>query len=141
MTKRKSNYVGPKIINTLLPIGLAFFIGGIIILCIGENPLEAYQIMLGKSLFTVKGFLNTLHYASPLLLTGLAIAITFKANIFNMGVEGQLLLGGFFAGITGASLNLSNSVAEKLICMLVGMICGVLFALIPAILRAYFHVD
>ncbi len=141
MSKRKSNYIGPKIINTLLPIGLAFFIGGIIILCIGENPLEAYRIMLGKSLFTVKGFLNTLHYASPLLLTGLAIAITFKANIFNMGVEGQLLLGGFFAGITGAALNLSNSVVEKLICMLVGMVCGVLFALIPAILRAYFHVD
>lgn len=52
--------------------------------------------------------MNTLHYASPLILTGLAIAITFKANLYNMGVEGQMLLGGFFAGITGAYLNISN---------------------------------
>ena len=36
--------------------------------------------------------MNTLHYASPLILTGLAIAITFKANLYNMGVEGQMLL-------------------------------------------------
>ena len=61
MTKKKSSYIVPKIINTLLPIGLAFFIGGIIIACIGENPLEAYQIMLGKSLFTVKGFLKRIY--------------------------------------------------------------------------------
>ncbi|MDD3402124.1 MAG: ABC transporter permease [Hespellia sp.] len=141
MTKKKSDYIGPKVLNTLLPVGLAFLIGGIIILCIGENPLEAYRIMLGKSLFTAKGFLNTLHYASPLLLTGLAIAITFKANLFNMGVEGQLLVGGFFAGIAGASLDLTSPVMQKVVCMLVGIGCGVLFALIPALLRAFFHVD
>ena len=117
MKKSKVSYIGPQILNTLLPVALAFFIGGIIILCIGENPIEAYSMMLGKSLFTTRGFLNTLHYASPLLLTGLAIAITFKANIFNMGVEGQLLFGGFFAGIAGATLNLSSSILEKAICM------------------------
>ena len=141
MSQKKTNPIGPKIVNTLLPVALAFLIGGIIIACIGESPLEAYRIMLGKSLFTAKGFLNTLHYASPLLLTGLAIAITFKANIFNMGVEGQLLFGGFFAGIVGASMDLSSPILEKIICMLVGMFCGVLFALVPAILRAYFRVD
>lgn len=141
MSQRKTNPVGSKIVNTLLPVALAFLIGGIIIACIGENPLEAYKIMLGKSFFTVKGFLNTLHYASPLLLTGLAIAITFKANIFNMGVEGQLLFGGFFAGIVGASMDLGSPISEKIVCMLVGMLCGVLFALVPAILRAYFRVD
>ena len=48
MGKSKSSYIGPKILNTLLPVGLAFFIGGIIILCIGENPIEAYSMMLGK---------------------------------------------------------------------------------------------
>ena len=141
MKNSKTGCLGPKILKTRLPVGLAFFIGGIIILCIGEDPLEAYGIMLGKSLFTGKGLLNTLHYASPLLLTGLAIAITFKANIFNMGVEGQLLLGGFFAGIAGASLDVSSPVLAKILCMLVGMACGVAFALVPAVLRAYFHVD
>ena len=86
--------------------------------------------------------MDTLHYASPLILTGLAIAITFKANIFNMGVEGQMLLGAFFAGITGAYLPATmNPVLTKAICFAVGILCGMIFALIPAILKAYFHVN
>ena len=105
-SEKKFN-IFPKIVNTLLPVLLAFLIGAIIIAAIGENPLTVYRIMLGKSLFTAKGLSNTLHYASPLLLTGLAIAITFKANIFNMGVEGQLLLGGFFSCFVGASLQIA----------------------------------
>lgn len=137
----KKLMLGPKLANTVLPVFLAFLIGGIIIAVIGENPFTVFGIMLGKPLFTLKGFGNTLHYASPLILTGLAIAITFKANIFNMGVEGQLLLGGFFAGIAGASIQTGSPVLHKLLCMLIGMACGMLFALIPAFLKAYFHVD
>ena len=133
---------GKRLVNSVLPVLLAFVIGGIVILMIGENPLDTYGILLGKSLFTAKGFLNTLHYASPLILTGLAIAVTFKANIFNMGVEGQLLLGAFFAGIVGTSLPASlNPVAARLICLAVGILCGILFALVPAILKAYCHVN
>ena len=139
-SEKKFN-IFPKIVNTLLPVLLAFLIGAIIIAAIGENPLTVYRIMLGKSLFTAKGLSNTLHYASPLLLTGLAIAITFKANIFNMGVEGQLLLGGFFSGLVGASLQIGSPVLHKIICMAVGMLFGVLFALVPALLKAFYHVD
>ena len=132
---------GPKLFNSILPVLLAFGIGAIVMLMIGQNPLEAYRIMLGKSLFTEKGFLNTLHYAAPLVLTGLAIAVTFKANIFNMGVEGQLLFGGFFAGIVGAYLPVADPLLHKLLCFGVGMLCGVAFAMVPALLKAYFHVD
>lgn len=132
---------GPKLLNSILPVLLAFGIGAGVILLIGEDPLHAYGIMLGKSLFTQKGLLNTLHYAAPLLLTGLAISVTFKANIFNMGVEGQLLFGGFFAGIAGAFIPVADPLLHKLLCFAVGMGCGVLFAMVPALLKAYFHVD
>ena len=121
--------------NSLLPVLLAFAIGGIVIAAIGENPLETYWILIKQSLFTQTGFMNTLHYASPLILTGLAIAITFKANIYNMGVEGQMLLGGFFAGIAGAYITGVSPILHKLICILVGIVCGMLFALIPALLK------
>lgn len=133
---------GKRLINSVLPVLLAFLIGGIVIVMIGENPLQTYKILLGKSLFTTKGFLDTLHYASPLILTGLAIAVTFKANVFNMGVEGQMLLGAFFCGIVGSSLPTTlNPVVTQLICIAVGMLCGILFALVPAILKAYCHVN
>jgi simple sugar transport system permease protein len=134
-------HVSARIFNSLMPVLLAFFIGGIIILFLKENPITVYGIMMGRSLFSIRGFLNTLHYASPLILTGLAIAVTFKANIFNMGVEGQMLLGGFFAGIIGAFLPVSNPISHKLLCILGGMSFGILFAIIPAILKAYFKVD
>ena len=132
--KKKDNIV-KGIVNSVLPVVLAFVLGAFIIVAIGENPLETYGVLIQKSLLTGKGFMNTLHYASPLILTGLAIAITFKANLYNMGVEGQMLLGGFFAGITGAYLNISNPFLSKLICFLVAIACGMVFALIPALRR------
>jgi simple sugar transport system permease protein len=133
--------LGIRFLNSLLPVILAFIIGGIVILFLGDHPLEVYRIMMGKSLFSVRGFLNTLHYAAPLVLTGLAIAVTFKANIFNMGVEGQMLLGGFFAGLFGIFMPVSNPALHKTLCILAGMSFGMIFALVPAALKAFFKVD
>lgn len=132
----KKKAITKEILNTIVPVIIALFIGAIIILAIGENPLTTYGIMIQKSLLNVNGFLKTLHFASPLILTGLAIAITFKANIFNMGVEGQMLLGAFFAGVFGFSFNLPPFIYIPL-CLLTGGIVGVLFALVPAILKVY----
>lgn len=86
---KKKDSIIKGIVNSVLPVILAFAFGAIIIAAIGESPLETYGVLIRKSLLTEKGFMNTLHYASPLILTGLAIAITFKANLYNMGVEGQ----------------------------------------------------
>ena len=141
MKKRNSRHVEVKILNSILPVLLAFFIGGIIILAIGENPLETYKVMMEKSLFNMKGITRTLQLAAPLLLSGMAIAICFKANIFNMGVEGQLVFGGFMAGIAGHYIAGMNPMAHKLLCFVIGIGCGMIFALVPALLRAYFHVD
>ena len=127
--------------NSLIPIFSAFLIGAVLIVGIGENPLSAYGILLGKSLLTGKGLLNTLHYASPLFLTGLAIAITFKANIYNMGVEGQMLIGGFFAGIVGAYAPIQNDIAGKLFSFLIAALCGMVLALLPALLKVCYRVN
>ncbi|MBS6397898.1 MAG: ABC transporter permease [Clostridiales bacterium] len=141
MTEKKLNGICRSLLNCLLPIIFAFLIGAVVMLAIGENPLEAYGVLLKKSFFTSVGFQNTLHYAGPLVLSGLAIAITFKANIYNMGVEGSLLMGGFFAGIAGANLAGMPSVAAKFICFGVAIVCGVVFALIPAVLKVKFRAD
>lgn len=129
------------VLNAVVPVLAAFAIGALIILGIGEDPIAAYGYMLGNTLFTWTGFLKTLHFAAPLILTGLAIAITFKANIFNMGVEGQLLGGAFVAGILGSSLKGLPAAVHIPLCLIVGVIVGVLLAVIPAVLRAYFDVN
>jgi len=128
-------------INSILPVFAAFFLGAIIILFVDENPISTYYQMLSLSLFHLDGILRTLHVAAPLILTGLAIAITFKANIFNMGVEGQALLGGFFAGIVGAQARGLPPALNISFCLLVGVASGMAFAMIPAILKAFFHVN
>ncbi len=129
------------LMGILAPVIAAFFIGAILILAIGENPLLTYRIMIEKSLFSVPGLAKTLHIASPLVLTGLAIAITFKANVFNMGVEGAAVLGGFFAGVVGFSVHGLPPVLHITLCLLTGVITGMVFTLIPAVLKAYFKVD
>lgn len=130
-----------NLLNSAIPVLLALLVGAIVILSIKENPLTTYWVLVKKSLFTLKGFSSTLHYAGPMILTGLAIAVTFKANIFNMGVEGQFLVGGFFAGVVGSMVGGFDPITSKIIVLLVGMLCGMLFALIPALLKAYFRVD
>lgn len=128
-------------LSILVPILAAFVLGAVLIALIGENPILTYKIMIQKSLFDTSGILKTLHFASPLILTGLAIAITFKANIFNMGVEGATVLGGFFAGVVGFSLQGLPPLVHVTLCLLTGIITGMLYTLIPAILKAYFKVD
>ncbi len=130
-----------SLINSLLPVLLAFLIGAVIIILIGQDPFTTYGVMISKTLLDWKGFLKTLHFASPLILTGLAIAITFKANVFNMGVEGQMLVGAFFSGVVGFTFKGLNPFVHMALCLLVGIVCGMIFALIPAVLKAYFKVN
>lgn len=129
------------LLNSLLPVLAALIIGAIIITLLGENPIAAYEYMLGQTILDGQGFLKTLHFACPLILTGLAIAITFKANIFNMGVEGQLLGGAFAACVIGFSCPGLPATIHITLCLIVGIVCGVVLALLPALLKAYFHVN
>lgn len=138
---RKNSNLKYSVSNALLSVVAAFAIGILIMLAIGADPFDTYYQMISQSLFTFDGLMRTLHVAAPLILTGLAIAITFKANLFNMGVEGQMLLGGFFAGIVGTKLQNIPAPFHILICLFIGILCGALFALIPALLKAYFKVD
>ena len=68
--KRKEN-LAKTILNSVFPVILAFIIGAVIILAIGEDPIETYGILIRKSLLSSKGFMNTLHYAAPVSYTHL----------------------------------------------------------------------
>lgn len=139
--KQKIINFGFATLNSVIPILLAFIFGAIAILVAKENPLEAYGILFGKSLFQWSGFMKTLHQASPLILTGLAIAFSFKAGLFNMGIEGQLLTSGFVVAILGNKwASLPASVLVPLL-LLIGILVGVLTAVIPTLLKAYFNVN
>ena len=82
------------ILVPLLSLFLALALSMLVMLAIGENPIEAIGIMLGGALGSTQGLGYTLYYATNFIFTGLAVAIAFHASLFNIGGEGQAMLGG-----------------------------------------------
>ena len=141
MEKSKQKAAVRNVLSTVIPIVAAFVIGGIVIAVIGEDPIATYGVLIQQSLLSYAGLMKTLHFAAPLILTGLAIAITFKANVYNMAVEGSAVLGGFAAAVVGFSLHIQMPVLHIAVCAAAGIAVGVLYTLIPALLKAYLGVD
>jgi ABC-type uncharacterized transport system permease subunit len=91
----------------VLALLTAFAGGGLLIAAIGDDPFAVYGLLLGSALSWPDGIGYTLFYATPLIFTGLAVAVGFRAGLFNVGAEGQLYAGAFAAawvGITCAGL-------------------------------------
>jgi len=125
-------------IAPLLALLLAFAVGALFIAAIGENPLEIYGLMLQGTLGSGYGIGQTLFKATPLVFTGLAVALGFRAGLFNIGVEGQLYLGAFAAAMTGTALAHLPAIALLPLCVLAAALAGALWAAIPGALKARF---
>jgi ABC-type uncharacterized transport system permease subunit len=122
----------------VIAVALALAVGAVFILAIGEHPIEIYALMFRESFGTGYGLGQTLFKATPLLFTGLAVALGFRAGMFNIGVEGQLYLGGFAAALAGlacASLAWPLPLAAALIA---AAAAGALWGAIPGMLKARF---
>jgi simple sugar transport system permease protein len=78
----------------LISLILAAAISALVILGIGENPIEAVKLMVQGALGSSNGWGYTLYYATNFMFTGLAVAVAFHASLFNIGGEGQAMLGG-----------------------------------------------
>ncbi|WP_412565503.1 ABC transporter permease [Thalassobius sp. MITS945101] len=78
----------------LISLVLAALISAIVILAIGEDPIAAVKLMISGALGSSYGWGYTLYYATNFMFTGLAVAVAFHASLFNIGGEGQAMLGG-----------------------------------------------
>ena len=83
----------------LLNIMLALVFAGLIILAIGENPIEAVGIMINGAFGYDEAVGYTLYYTTNFIFTGLAVAVAFHASLFNIGGEGQAYIGGLGVGL------------------------------------------
>jgi simple sugar transport system permease protein len=122
----------------LLNIMMALFVAGLIILAIGENPVEAVAIMINGAFGYDEAVGYTLYYTTNFIFTGLAVAIAFHARLFNIGGEGQAYIGGL--GVALAFLLLDRHLpAILLIPIGIAMagLFGAMWAFIPAWLQAY----
>src|SRR5258705_13777267 len=79
----------------LIAVVAAFFVGGILILIVGDNPIVAYKLLLGSALSWPDGIGYTLFHATPLIFTGLAVLVCFPCGLFKIGAEGELYIAAF----------------------------------------------
>ena len=120
----------------LISLILAGLLSALVILTIGESPIEAVNLMITGALGSSYGWGYTLYYATNFMFTGLAVSVAFHARLFNIGGEGQAMLGGL--GVALACLYIpwphwSLALLGAIIC---GAALGGLWALLPAYLQA-----
>lgn len=123
------------IIIPLLAIAASFVIAAIILAVAGYNPVEAFSSMLTGAFGDSRKIANTLLETTPLIFTGLAIAFAFRCGLFNIGVEGQLLVGSIAAAYVGYRISLPMVIHLPL-AILAAMAAGALWASVPGILKA-----
>ena len=121
----------------ILNILAAFVVSGIIIAMIGENPFTAMGVMM-KGAFVYKGALGyTLYYATNFIFTGLAVAVAFHAMLFNIGGEGQAMMGGLGIGLLVIALDpLLPPLLIILLAIPVSAAFGAVWGFIPGWLQA-----
>ncbi len=128
---------GGALVFPLIAILLSFAIGAVIVLATGHNPLAAYAALLQGAFGSAAGIGRTLLYTTPLIFTGLAVAVAFRAGLFNIGGEGQLYIGAVTAAWLGVSLGFLGLAAIP-ITLVACLITGFMWGSIPGILKARF---
>ncbi len=119
----------------LASVILALLIGAILLLVSGANPLLAYKALLKGAFGNLTALGRTLEKATPLLFSGLAVSFAFKAGLFNIGAQGQLLLGAIVAAGIGFGVDGLPVYLHIPLALLGGAVAGGLFAAIPGFLK------
>ncbi len=120
----------------LISILLAAILSALVILAIGENPWEALKLMVSGALGSTYGWGYTLYYTTNFIFTGLAVAIAFHARMFNIGGEGQALLGGLGVAVVCLFIPWPHWTLALLGCIIGAALFGAAWAAIPAFLQA-----
>ena len=129
-----------RFLYTILAIVLGILIGSIILLLSGTNPVEAYKVIFLGAFVKPKYISWTIVKAVPLILTGLSVAFAFNTGLFNIGAEGQYIVGSIGALVVGLLLDLPP-VIHGLVALLVGALCGYIWGALVGLLKAKFQVN
>ena len=100
-------------------------------------PLTAYSALVAGSVGSTNALINTLVQATPLVLTGLAVGIGFKAGLFNIGAQGQFLMGGLAAAAVGVAVAGLPPIVAIPMAVLAGMAAGLAYGFVPGFLKAF----
>jgi len=144
-----------ELIFPVIAVLAAFVVGAILITIIGDDPIVTYKLLLGSALSWPEGIGYTLFYATPLIFTGLAVAVAFRCGLLNIGAEGQLYVAAFATAWIGIKFGgvfvkapdgtIMSSPFASLpgglllpMCFLAAISVGAIWGAIPGVLKARF---
>ncbi len=141
----RTNLQLDRLIDLLLPLIAvvgALLIGAVVLIFLEVNPVEAYTAMFTGAFTNKNGLADTLVKGIPLMLVGLGIVIAFRANVINIGAEGQLIVGAMLTTFLG--LQLGDAMPGWLvipICVVGGTLMGAFWGAVPGYLKARLGVN
>ncbi len=130
-----------NIAKIILTLAAALLLGAVIMWATGQDALNAYQVLWDSAVGNQRNIANTLLAATPIIMTGMATLIAFRAGIFNIGVEGSLYVGAFAAAYVGFTFVTAPGWILIPACLLAGGLVGGLWGFIPGVLKARLRVD
>lgn len=132
----RSGHLGSRVGTPILALLFALSVGTVLILWADRNPYQAYVALLEGSLTSLKSISETLVCVTPLILTGLSIALSFRVGLFNIGAEGQFLMGQMGAAWAGYAFKGLPLIIHLPLTFLCGILAGGLWAALPGFLKA-----
>jgi len=123
----------------LLAVLLGMIVGSIVMLVSGYNPVAGFSSLIYGAFGDAYYIGETIRQTTPYILTGLAVAFAFRTGLFNIGVEGQLIVGWLAAVWVGVSFDLPKIIHLPL-AILAAALAGALWGLLPGVLKAYVKV-
>ena len=129
-----------RFIHTLMAIILGFLVGAIFLAVMGLSVGQAYGRLI-TSVTSLKGFSYVIVYAIPYIMTGLSVAFSFKTGVFNIGCEGQFVVGSMAAAVVGILLGGLPGIVLIPLCFLAAMAAGALWGTIVGILKTRWGIN
>jgi simple sugar transport system permease protein len=124
-----------QLLALLASLGIALLLGSLLILAYGESPIAVYSAIFEGSLGSVDGLGYVLSIATPLIFSALAVAVCFKGGLFNIGVEGQYLVGMVAAAWAALTFDFLPGPALVPAVMITAMLGAMAWAFVPGILK------
>ncbi len=133
MSEKKS-ILNSKALYTLIAILIGFLVGAVLLIIAGISPVEAYARLFSSVFSKPKYIVWSIIYASPLIFTGLSVAFSFRMGVFNIGAEGQFIVGSLAACIVGILVDVPPIIHVPL-CILAAAVAGALWSLVVGLLK------
>lgn len=127
--------------SPLVAIALTLLVSSVMFWVLGTDPIEALQVFFIQPVSSLYGVSELLLKATPLILIGIGLSFGFRAGIWNIGAEGQLVMGGVAAGAVALALSDVNSSWILVLMALAGVLGGMAWGALPALLRTRFNTN